>query len=145
MKRLPIYVALAAGLGVLAVWVPVLLDPPAGGYESWMRAAVEHPSVWVFQGLFVAGFVLGLFGKVGWMDLPLLAIATVALFPLAAGLAIAGGDASVDWPREFYLYAAWLIPVLFGLLTGKVIGRMQQRAAETKTASRRNRKRRKKR
>ena len=130
MKRLLPSIGIAAGLGILAIWIPVLINPPAEGYDSWMRAAAQYPSVWAFQGLFVAGFLLGIFGRFEWIDLPLLALSMIALFPVRAGLLLATGSFEVDMPRELYLHAAWLMPALFGLATGELIGQIQRKALD---------------
>ena len=131
MKRIMPFLAVAAVGGVIAILMPgvIALEASVG---SLFRDVVQRPSVWAFQGLFVAGFVLALIGKLEWVDLPLTAIAMIALFPLKAALELVTGAVLVAWPQEFYLYAAWLIPALFGLTTGKTMRAVYQRSNERK-------------
>jgi len=120
MKRiLPLLVVAAIG-GAAAILIPgvAVLEASVG---SLFRDVVQQPSVWSFQGLFIVGFVLALIGRLEWIDLPLVALAMIALFPLKATLELASGSALIMWPQEFYLYAAWLIPAVVGLVTGKMI------------------------
>jgi len=129
MKRIMPFLGVAAVGGAAAVLIPglVLVEASVG---SVFRDVVQQPSVWAFQGLFVVGFVLALIGRLEWIDLPLTAIAMIALFPLKAALELATGAALVTWPQEFYLYAAWLIPAVVGLATGKTMRGVYQRSNE---------------
>ncbi len=128
LKKHLLALAAAVGFGVVAVWLPSVADPAAPVMDSWVRAAVERPSVWTFQAFFVVGFLVGIFAPMGWLDPPLYAAAMVGLFPLKAAKEMAQGAAWVDWPREFYLHAAWLIPALLGLAVGKLIRDIQRKS-----------------
>ena len=133
MKRLLPYVVMSAVAGAAAVLLPAIISPSPFATSLW-RAPIEQPSVWAFQGLFVIGFVLALTAKLDLIDLPLLALSMVAVFPIVAGVQLARGSTLIDWPREFYLYAAWLIPALVGLVVGRTIRVFQER---TRKASKR--------
>jgi len=129
MKQQVPTLAIAALGGAAAILIPGLVTP-AASVGSVFRDIVQQPSVWAFQGLFVVGFVLALIGKLEWIDLPLTSIAMIVLFPLKAALELATGAALIAWPQEFYLYAAWLIPALVGLATGKAIRGFYSRSNE---------------
>ncbi len=129
MKRILPFLAIAAVGGAAAVLVPAVLVPEAF-VGSLFRSLVARPSVWAFQGMFVVGFVLALVGKLEWVELPLTSVAMVAFFPLKAGLELAAGSTLVAWPQEFYLYAAWLIPAIVGLATGKMMRGVYARSNE---------------
>ncbi len=129
MRRILPFLAVAAIGGAGAILVPALLAPQAF-VGSIFRGSVQQPSVWAFQGLFVVGFMLAVFGRFQWLDLPLVATTMVALFPTKAGIELAIGSTASAWPREFYLYAAWLIPAFAGLATGQTIRSVQKRARE---------------
>jgi len=129
MKRMLPFLAVAAVGGAAAVLVPGVVAPEAFG-SSLFRSVVARPSVWAFQGLFVVGFVLALAAKSEWLDLPLTAVAMIAVFPFKAALELAAGSALIAWPQEFYLYAAWLIPAIVGLATGKTMRGLYQRSNE---------------
>lgn len=129
MKRILPFLAVAVIGGAAAILIPALVAPQAF-VGSIFRGIVERPSVWAFQGLFVVGFMLAVFGKFQWLDLPLVAVAMVALFPMKAGIELTSGSTAIAWPREFYLYAAWLIPAVAGLATGHTIRSVQRRARE---------------
>ncbi len=129
MKRLLPSLAIAAVGGAAAILIPGVVTPDASA-GSLFRDVVQQPSVWAFQGLFIVGFVLALIGKLEWVDLPLTAIAMIVLFPLKAALELATGSAPIAWPQEFYLYAAWLIPAVVGLATGKTMRGVYSRSNE---------------
>ena len=121
MNRQLRWIAAAVAFGALAVVLPGLVGQAGAGADSPIRAAIEQPSVWTFHGLFVVAFVIGAAARLSWIDTPLLALAMVGFFPALALVQLALGSSAVQWPREFYLYAAWLIPALLGLVVGKLI------------------------
>ena len=117
------WLGVAFAAGTLAVLAPAVQQ--AGLAGAW-RAIVESPSVYTFHGLMVAGFILGLLAPVRWLDLPLVAIAMIVLFPArAVALALADRRA-IQWPREFMLYAAWLMPAVGGLALGLALRNVQR-------------------
>lgn len=135
MKRLLPYLGIALLGGVAAVLLPALVAAGPGPSSVWQRA-VQLPSIWSFHGLFVCGFFLALFGALELMDLPLVSVAMVGPFPAFAGLRMLTGRGVVAWPREFYLYGAWLVPALGGLLVGWTIRTLQNRARESRDPGR---------
>lgn len=122
---LPTLLVAAVG-GTLAILAPGLVGDGEGSLSLW-RAAIETPSVWTFQGLFVVGFFLALILPLGWSDLPLVALAMIGLFPLATLAGAATGGAGMGLQQELYLEAAWLIPSLIGLAVGRTIRDLQRR------------------
>ena len=54
----------------------------------------------------------------------------IAVFPINAAAELASGSTAVRWPREFYLYGAWLIPAFGGLLVGYAIRSYQARTRD---------------
>lgn len=139
MKRLRSWLVVAALSGLIAVLGPALAT--AGPEGAW-SAVVENPSVYTFHGLMVAGFILGLLAPVKWMDLPVMALAMIGLFPLRALLLYATGRAVVAWPRESLLYAAWLMPAIGGLGLGLAMRNMQKQLRDRRErAEKRKRKR----
>ena len=127
---LPTLLVAAVG-GTLAILAPGLVGAEQEGLSLW-RTAIETPSVWSFQGLFVVGFFLAVILPLGWSDLPLVALAMVGLFPIVTlvGAAIAG--ARVGLQKEIFLQAAWLIPALIGLAVGRTIRDLQRRLREAR-------------
>ena len=123
---LPTALVIAALGGLLAILLPGLVSGGAEGV-SWWRLPIEQPSVWTFQGLFLVGFVLAALLQLQWIDLPLLALAMVGIFPLATLIGAATGGAEAGLQRELYLQGSWLIPSLLGLAVGRTLRALQQR------------------
>lgn len=113
--------------GALAVLVPALMQTGASG--AW-QAIVESPSVYTFHGLMLAGFVIGLLAPLKWLDLPLVALTMIALFPTRALALSLAGRRPIQWPREFMLYAAWLMPAFGGLALGVAMRNLQRKLRE---------------
>lgn len=122
---LPTLLVAAVG-GTLAILAPGLVGEGAEGLSLW-RAAIETPSVWTFQGLFVVGFFLSVILPLGWSDLPLVALAMIGIFPIYTLVGAATGGAGTGLQQELYLEAAWLIPALIGLVVGRTIRDLQAR------------------
>jgi hypothetical protein len=127
---LPTLLVAAVG-GTLAILAPGLVGEGSEGLSLW-RAAVETPSVWSFQGLFVVGFFLAAILPLGWSDLPLVALAMVGVFPVVTLAGAATGGAGIGLQQELYLEAAWLIPSLIGLIVGKTIRDLQRRLRDAR-------------
>lgn len=127
---LPTLLVAAVG-GTLAILAPGLVGAEQEGLSLW-RAAIETPSVWSFQGLFVVGFFLAVILPLGWSDLPLVALAMVGLFPIVTLVGAATAGARVGLQQELYLQAAWLIPALIGLAVGRTIRDLQRRLREAR-------------
>lgn len=124
MSRLTRWMLLGAAGGAAAVLLPVLI---VGADQPLLRAVADRPSVWSFHGLMVVGFILGLMGPLGLLDVPLVALAMVGPFPVIAGVRLLLGDPRIAWPREFLLYGAWLMPAVGGLLLGRAVRVLQER------------------
>ena len=128
--------AVAVVGGTLAILLPGLVGSAPEGLSLW-RAAIETPSMWSFQGLFIVGFFLAVILPLAWSDMPLVALAMVGLFPLATLAGAATGGAGPALQQELYLQAAWLIPSLIGLMVGRTIRDLQARAAKGKGGGKR--------
>lgn len=122
---LPTLLVAAVG-GTLAILAPGLVGEGVEGLSLW-RAAIETPSVWSFQGLFVVGFFLAVILPLGWSDLPLVALAMIGIFPVVTLAGAATGGSGPGLQQELYLQAAWLIPALIGLIVGRTIRDLQAR------------------
>lgn len=118
------WLLIAALGGAAAVLLPVLV---AGSDEPLLQAVADRPSVWTFHGLMVVGFIVGIMGPLQLLDVPLMALAMIGVFPAIAGFRLLLGDPRIVWQREFLLYAAWLTPAAGGLLLGRAIRVLQQR------------------
>jgi len=138
-RRLPwSWYAVAFVSGAVAVLAPALMQTGASG--AW-RAIVESPSVYTFHGLMLAGFIIGLLAPLKWLDLPLVALAMIALFPTRAIALSLAGRRPIQWPREFMLYAAWLMPAMGGLALGLAMRNLQKTLRRKREEAERKRKR----
>lgn len=122
-RRLVRWLVVAFVSGTAAVLAPAITTV---GLEGAWRAIVESPSVYTFHGLMIAGFILGALAPFRWLDLPVVALAMIALFPTRAILLALVGRRAIQWPREFMLYAAWLMPAIGGLALGLAMRNLQR-------------------
>src|SRR5436190_24042871 len=126
MQRLwlPVTVAIAALLGLIAIVAPVwILDLRRYSAPLFplIRSGVEGMSLLTLVFLFCAGFLVGCFGRGHPF---LLGLATVSLLPIFAIAEMMVSSASHSlWPLEFAIYGFVSLSAIVGAFLGRFIRR----------------------
>src|SRR5437016_10230981 len=127
MQRLwlPVTVAVAALLGLIAIVAPVWilnLRRYSAPLFPLLRSGVEGMSLLTLVFLFCAGFLVGCFGRGHPF---LLGITTVVLLPIAAVAEMIVSSTSHNlWPLEFAIYGFVSLSAVVGVFLGRFMQRL---------------------
>ena len=126
MQRLwlPVTVAVAALLGLIAIVAPVWilnLRRYSAPLFPLLRSGVEGMSLLTLVFLFCAGFLVGCFGRGHPL---LLGLATLSLLPIFAIAEIMVSSTSHNlWPLEFAIYGFVSLSAIVGAFLGRFMHR----------------------